>query len=200
MNVLSRVAVAIVLSSSTTATGASHCYLPQDEAPVASPSPPSLPKIDSNACPFECCQFGTWKAEKSIPIYDTWKPERKQVGSLRAGETVTGVDGIHVTYSPDVIRIKKAMPHFGLKSGDQVLRYMYLGEGAAQFWFKGKFYPSIEITAEGQGNQTGDCSGQCDGVIVTRGKKEWWVQVRRKNGATAWTLGDYAFSGMDACG
>jgi hypothetical protein len=177
-----------------------RCPSPQDEPPVASPNAPTLPKIDAKACPFECCQFGKWKSTKAIAIFDTWKAGRKQVGSLRAGETVTGVDGVHITYSPDVIRIKSAMPTFGLKAGDRVLRYMYLGEGAAQFWFNGKFYPSLELTAEGTGNQDGDCSGQCDGVIVTRGRKEWWVQVRRKDGTTGWTLGSNPFSGMDACG
>jgi hypothetical protein len=194
------VAVVLICAAAFGAEAAPGCAPSQDEPPVASPTAPALPKIESKACPFECCQFGRWKAEKVIPLFDSWKSGRKQIGSLPAGEAVTGIDGVHVTYSPDIIRVKNNMPALGLRAGDLVLRYMYLGEGAAQFWFNGKFYPSLELTAEGQGNQDGDCSGQCDGVIVTRGLKEWWVQVRRKDGSTAWTLGENRFSGMDACG
>jgi hypothetical protein len=201
MKALAGIAAALIVLSAAVASSAEPpCSLPQDEAPTALATAPALPKIESKACPFECCQFGRWKAEKTMPLFDTWKSGRKQIGSLRAGESVNGIDGVHVTYSPDVIRIKSNMPALGLKAGDRVLRYMYLGEGAAQFWFNGKFYPSLELTAEGTGNQSGDCSGQCDGVIVTRGRKEWWVQVRRKDGTTGWTLGDNPFSGMDACG
>lgn len=200
MKTLTRVAVCALFCASIALPAiAAPCPIPQDEAPVASPTAPALPKIQEKACPFECCEFGRWKAEKAMPIYDSWKADRKQVGTLRAGETVTSVDGIFVTYSPDVIRIKQDMPKLGLKGGDRVLRYMYAGEGVAQFWFKGKFYPSLELTAEGKGDQPGDCSGQCDGVIVERGKQEWWVKVRRKDGSVGWALGDGGFSGMGEC-
>lgn len=198
MDTFARVAFTALLCASTFA--GARCPLPQDEAPVPSPSAPALPKIEAKACPFECCQFGRWKAGKAILLFDSWKAGRKQLGSLRPGETVTGIDGVHVTYSPDVIQIKKDMPALGLKAGDRVLRYMYLGEGLAQVWFKGKYYPSLDLSAEGKGNQIGDCAGQCDGVIVERGKQEWWVKIRRKDGTTGWALGESGFDGMDACG
>jgi len=33
---------------------------------------PALPKIDENACPFEGCQFGQWKARETAQLFSTW--------------------------------------------------------------------------------------------------------------------------------
>src|SRR5437899_11896497 len=33
---------------------------------------PALPKIDENACPFEGCQFGQWKARETAHLFSTW--------------------------------------------------------------------------------------------------------------------------------
>ena len=33
---------------------------------------PALPKIHENACPFEGCQFGQWRARETAQLFSTW--------------------------------------------------------------------------------------------------------------------------------
>src|SRR5215467_1655490 len=52
---------------------------------------PALPKIDENACPFEGCQFGPWKATDNVPLFSSWKEDRKLVATISTGEGVTAI-------------------------------------------------------------------------------------------------------------
>ena len=49
---------------------------------------PALPKVDENACPFEGCQFGQWKARETAQLLSTWKAERKLIRQIKKGEAV----------------------------------------------------------------------------------------------------------------
>src|SRR5439155_4630209 len=98
---------------------------------------PALPKIDENACPFEGCQFGQWKAPATAQLFSTWKPERKLIRQIRKGEAVTALTGIYITLAPAEIRVTAPMPDYGLKPGDMVFGYMNRGEGYFNAWFNG---------------------------------------------------------------
>jgi hypothetical protein len=168
--------------------------------PVASPQPPKLPKIDEKASPFECCTFRQWTVNRPSVLYNTWRAGRKRIAGLAKGQKVEGLDGVHVTFSPDRVRVIRDVPEAGMKAGDEALRYMYHGEAFAQFWSKGQYYDSLGLSIRGDGSQSGDCFGECDSELILRGKKEWWVQVRTDTGASGWVLADGNFDGMDACG
>lgn len=159
-----------------------------ESAPVRMPSPPSTPKLDFHACPFECCTFRDWKVTHKTPLFTTWRNSRRQIAWLQSGQNVTGLTGVHITLRPDKLQVLRAIPELNLVPGDIVLQYMYLGEGYAQFWFNGKYYPSEQLV------------GDDTMKILQEGRREWWVQIRTKIGQRGWALVKDNFDGMDACG
>jgi hypothetical protein len=157
---------------------------------------PSLPVIDYKACPFEGCTFRKWKVTKDSKMYSTWREGRTEVGRLKTGQEVTGVTGVHITRKPDRVVMKRAIADLGLKPGDVVLRYMYLGEGYYNTWFNGGWHKSEDCSFIAE-KSAGDC-GDCLAIVTEEGDKEWWVEVKTSEGKAGWVLADRNFEGMDA--
>lgn len=157
---------------------------------------PALPKVDYKACPFECCQFGEWKAEQDVTVYDRWSRKgRKKLFTVRAGENVSALTGVHVTYRPGRLKILRDIPDLGLREGDTVETYMYSGEGYIHFWSNGKMQHDQIFTSL-------NCpqAGEKIACLLDHGDKEWWVKVRTTSGRVGWVRGNEGFSGSDACG
>jgi hypothetical protein len=169
----------------------------QSPKPGAPAHAPALPLIDYGACPFEGCTFGKWTVTKSSTLYDSWKPGRKPIGRLTKGEKVMGLTGVDITNKPDHIRVFQAIPELGLKPGDTVLRYMYLGEGYANIWANGKYMKETDCTFVTE-KSGGGCLRDCPAVVPIEGDKEWWVKVRQSNGRVGWAKSEGNFDGMDA--
>jgi len=163
----------------------------------AEAKPPMLPVVDTSACPFEGCRFGKWTVIRKSVMYTTWKADRRAIGVLAKGQVVTGVTGVHITRKPDVIHVFEAIPQLGLKPGDVVLRYMYLGEGFANIWANGRYVKSADTTFVTEETGTG-CLRGCQAAVEEEGEKEWWVEVRTWSGKVGWTKADYNFDGVDA--
>src|SRR6266478_1547849 len=66
---------------------------------------PLLPVVDYKACPFEGCTFRKWIAAKDVALYSTWKEGRKPVATVKSGQVVTGLTGVHITYEPDRVQV-----------------------------------------------------------------------------------------------
>jgi hypothetical protein len=163
---------------------------------VPSAAPPALPKVDYKACPFECCQFGEWKAEQDVRVYDRWQRKgRKELFTLHEGESVTAITGVHVTYRPGRLKILRDIPDLKLRQGDTVETYMYTGEGYVYFWSNGRMQHDQIFTSL-------SCSevGENIACLLDHGDKEWWVKLRTKSGRVGWVRGNEGFSGSDACG
>jgi hypothetical protein len=162
-----------------------------------SSSEPSLPVVDENACPFEGCTFGTWKATKESTLYSSWQTDRAEIGKIKAGEPVTSLTGVHITRKPDRILVKREISRLALKPGDLVLRYMYVGEGFANIWAKGTWHKEEDCSfiTEKDG---GGCARECAAVVAEDGQKEWWVKIKTRDGKLGWILVKHNFEGMDA--
>ena len=160
---------------------------------------PSLPVIDYNACPFEGCTFGKWKVIKDSVVYSSWQSGRTDVTRLKAGEEVTGLTGVHVTRRPDRILVKQTIPSLGLRPGDIVLRYMYLGEGSANTWFGGAWHKDQDTSYITEKNGEG-CLRNCAAMVTEEGAKDWWVQIKTSDGKVGWVLVESNFDGMDSLG
>jgi hypothetical protein len=158
---------------------------------------PALPVIDMNACPFEGCTFGKWTVIRKSPLYTTWKADRRVIGTLVKGQVVKGITGVHITRKPDVIHVFQAIPELGLKPGDVVLRYMYLGEGYANIWANGRYVKSADLTFVTEKTGSG-CLRDCQAAVEENGVKEWWVEVKTSSGKIGWTQANYNFDGVDA--
>jgi hypothetical protein len=164
-------------------------------------SPPPLPYLDWKACPFEGCTYGSWTARKAVVVYDTWKSPRREIARLAKGEQVTGLTGVAITERPGVIRMDRAYPQEGLKKGDKILTYTYLGEGECKVWANGKFYDDFDISFAKWPDGNGCNGDSCAATYVDLGKKVWWAQVRLKSGRTGWVnMNESAFDGVDALG
>jgi len=71
---------------------------------------PALPKIDENACPFEGCQFGVWKASDRVQLFSSWKEDRKLVATISKGDSVTAITGVHITFEPSEMQVTMPIP------------------------------------------------------------------------------------------
>ena len=71
---------------------------------------PALPYFDWGACPYETCAYKEWTVHKAVVVYDTWKPERREVASLHSGEALTGITGVVITYRPGSVRMDRDLP------------------------------------------------------------------------------------------
>jgi hypothetical protein len=147
---------------------------------------PTLPYIAKNKCPFEACVYREWKAQKDMPVYDTWRDGARRSGSIRKGERVTGLGGVVVTYRPGTIHVDRDIPEAGLKAGDSILTYTFLGEGFSQVWINGRFYEEFDITFTKWPDGTGCGGAHCAATYVDLGKKTWWAELKLKSGATVW--------------
>lgn len=160
---------------------------------------PTLPVIDYKACPFEGCTFGKWLVVRESTIFSTWKGERKPLATLKKGDVVTGLTGVHITYQPDRVRVFKPIPELYLQLGDTILRYMYYGEGSADIWVKGQWRKQYDCTFITEKDGSG-CLGDCVAKVVSEGKKDWWVQLKTAKGVIGWAKADRQFNCMDALG
>jgi hypothetical protein len=173
-------------------------YAQSTPAGTAVPEP-ALPVIDVNACPFEGCRFGTWLVTRPTTIYDTWKRHRKIQGRLEKGTTVTALTGVHITLQPDRIKVTRAIAGLGVQPGDIILRYMYIGEGLADIWAKGRWVKEYDCSFVTEPDGSG-CTRDCSARVITAGRKEWWVKVKDPRGAAGWTKVEDQFGCMDALG
>ena len=160
---------------------------------------PALPVVDDNACPFEGCRFGKWKILKESTLYSSWQNDRSEIAKLAPGQEITGLTGIHITRRPDRILVSRELSRLGLKPGNLVLRYMYVGEGFANIWAKGVWHKEEDCSfiTEKDG---GGCSNNCAAIVTEDGVKEWWVKIKTSDGKVGWALVEDNIDGMDALG
>jgi hypothetical protein len=158
---------------------------------------PALPVINFAACPFEGCKFRKWIAIKDVVLYSTWKEARSPVITLKNGEVVTGITGVHITYEPDRIQVLQPLPDLQLQPGDIILRYMYRGEGFADVWSKGRWRKQFDCSFITEKSSSG-CLFDCAAKVISEGRKDWWVQVKRAQGQSGWTKSEDQFDCMDS--
>ena len=156
---------------------------------------PALPYLDWGACPFEKCLYGRWSARDTITVYDTWKPERREIAKLSTGEKVTGVTGIVITDKPGTVRMDRDLPDQRLKRGDVILTYADRGEGYAAAWLKDRFYHDFDVSFAKRPDGSGCGNGHCAATWVDLGKHRWWAQIRLNSGTVGWVDMNHGFLG-----
>lgn len=132
-----------------------------------------------------------------MPLYSTWRRGRKILRRLRKGEVVTALTGIYITFRPDEYRViaplsdegLESVDDDGLKPGDTIFGYMNRGEGALDVWFKGHWVPGFYAG----GFDTLGCNPVCTTKLLKRGRSEWWVKLKTKEGTIGWTKDGYKF-------
>ena len=150
-----------------------------------------------DVCPFECCTYREWTADREIPIHASRSDQSAVLFRVRPDETVRAVTGVVVTHKPGVVTLDRPVqdgfvadsdrPQLSLKAGDVVYFLSPLGEGQYLFWYQGKVYRS-----------GGDLASM-PGVDARDARMTWWKLVKNRAGNSGWTHSD-RFRHVDACG
>jgi hypothetical protein len=162
--------------------------------------------IDSGACPFECCTYREWFADRDITLWD--RPNSKQVvAHLRKDDPVDGLTGeVHST--PLRVRATSDLPVTAsdpatassgeapdtIKAGDVFYVLRYAGEGTWKIWHHGQV-ADLEVADE-----TPAIAKPSPDSWPRRLKSTWWVQVRTRQGVVGWTVSKGNFRNQDQCG
>ena len=149
---------------------------------------PKLPVIDDDACPGKNRVVESWRVFRKDKIYSSWKANRIQVGTLKAGERTTVLAGIEIVRRPDRLLVTQPISDLALQPGDVVLRYSYKNEDSANIWAKGHWHRGYQLETSETLPKGSGCQQDCNSVVSENGVKEWWVQVKIGAGATGWVL------------
>jgi hypothetical protein len=149
-----------------------------------------LPYRDVGACPFECCTYRDWFANKSISVFKTSNTKSSVAFRLKKGEKVKGVTGVVTTSVAGKVKVLRnhtfENSKVKVKKGDTLLILTYLGEGYFRFWYKGKFFEEDANTNAIK--------------ILSQPKSVWWVKIKNRKGKIGWTISDGNFDNQDQCG
>ena len=111
---------------------------------------PSLPYRDPGACPFECCTYRDWTANKDTTVYREMRDGSTRAFTVRKGEVVRGVTGVVITNRAGTATASSNMSigqgnKTRVRKGDTLYLLTYQGEGFFKVWFKGRVIPDVEI-------------------------------------------------------
>jgi len=151
-----------------------------------SANPPKLPALRSSG---RIATSGTrLQVLQLAGIADSWKPTRREIGSVQAGTMVEVLEDLIVVDAPDIVRVTEPITELKLKEGDTILRYARLGEGWADLWVQGCWYKEANggFITEPDG---GGCGGSsCAARVTKMGRQAWWFRIKLPTGKVGWTL------------
>lgn len=152
---------------------------------------PAMPYKDAGACPFECCTYRQWVANKATVLRTKMSNRSSIAFRVKKGEKVTGVTGVVITTKAGVLKALKATSMYEdkirIKAGDRLYLLTYTGEGFYEIWYKGKvFSESFEHNPALK--------------LVSEAESVWWVKIRNRKGQVGWTKLPENFDDKDSCG
>jgi hypothetical protein len=166
----------------------------------------AMPHIAQDACTFECCQYGQWRATAASMALASANPGAKTVFTVKAGDKVVARRGIVITSKPGVTRVFQTITlgyrHGGkkrvlsLKPGDALITLYPMGEAFDRFWYAGGFYEDqVDMPEDSFGTSPFSDSLK----VESRPIFVWWVQVTNAQGVVGWIANPKDFDGMDRC-
>jgi hypothetical protein len=165
-----------------------------------------MPYIAQNACTFECCQYGPWRATGASAALASTTPGSKTVFTVKSGDSIVALRGIVITSKPGVTRVTRHVtlghrdggttPELSLKPGDALITLYPMGEAYERFWYRGQFYADqIDMPEDAFGNIPFSDSLK----VESRPTFVWWVLVRNAHSVVGWMPDPRDFDGMDSC-
>jgi hypothetical protein len=147
--------------------------------------------VDKGACPFECCTYREWKAEKATTLYAERRTNSRVAGIVEIGALIKAQTG-EVHTMPGKLIVRRGVTNF--KKGEVLWVYTYLGEGYFKIWHRGEFIED-QIDFNYRNPSPDDW-----GMFETMPTSVWWIKVRTPSGVEGWTNEPENFTNMDACG
>ena len=175
---------------------------------------PEVPFIEKHAFPFECCQYGKWRAGSPLIAYSTEGDTSSVAFRIAVGDSFFASTGnIHMEKLGVVVVTK---PVGAFVPGDTIYTLSYTGEGSIDVWHNGTesnveiFWDTEDDVDSADVNIHDPGRARYSGVLVQRPLMIWWVQVRNSEGQDGWlrlvntTVAGFAIDeqidGMDGCG
>src|ERR1017187_4191016 len=150
---------------------------------VQSDSPPPGTFVSKDTCPFECCAYGAWTANRDVALLD--RPGGKQIATLRKGERVTALTGeVHTTPVP--FTMEHPDPSSGIAKGSVVYLLHGTGEGTWRVWYRGEVLTIADIYHEDLAKP-----------------EVWWAQIQTRSKRLGWarvSMPALNFDHVDRCG
>lgn len=164
---------------------------------------PNVPYIQSNVCPFECCQYGKWIAKSPLKAYKKEGDSSAIAFTIKPGEQFTAIKGnVHVVKLGVVVITE---PFDAFSKDDNIFVLSYKGEGFYDIWYKGKVLSDIEQFWIDKSSKSSSKA-----LLKQPPQIVWWVLVKNKDGKQGWLmlqnisnngfLLNEKIDGMDACG
>jgi hypothetical protein len=153
---------------------------------------PTLPYSDRGACPFECCTYRDWTANKSTTLYRQMRDGSARAFTVAKGEVVRGLTGVVITTRPGVATATAdtmigPRENIRVRKGDTLYLLTYQGEGFFKVWYKGRVITDVQVDDQK--------------IKATRQPKSvWWVKVRNRRGQIGWSRLPDNFDNKDQCG
>lgn len=151
---------------------------------------PPVPYKDAGACPFECCTYREWTANKATVLLTKMSEGSSVAFRVKKGEKVSGVTGVVITTRAGTLKVLKnttVSEKIRVKAGEFLYLLTYTGEGFYDIWYKGKifndsFYNNTALK------------------LVSEPRAVWWVKIKNRKGQVGWTKLPDNFDDKDACG
>lgn len=154
--------------------------------------------VRPGACPFECCRYGDWTAESTIPLRAEKRLDAQVLSTLAPQERFRADSGtVHVTGLMLVAVRDTLSAYLGenprrLGAGDTLVLLEPLGEGYFNVWHRGEV-----LASEPFWDLPNDTLGA---ARIGEYGREWWVHATTADGRRGWFLADSVeLRGADAC-
>lgn len=158
---------------------------------------PKVPYKDVGACPFECCIYRQWTANKNTVLYKQMSEKSPIAFRVKRREKVTGVTGVVITNRAGTVKALKDFTvqelsndlppkEFTVKAGDIFYVLTSVGEGFYKLWYQGKFFQDQIDTNKNM-------------QILTTPFDVWWMKIKNRKGQIGWTKLPENFDNKDGC-
>lgn len=157
------------------------------------------PIVVEHACPFECCQFGSWTTPVATPVYEAPDAGAGELARLAPGDLIEAITGETHTLPG---RFVFDFDHDGFARGDVVELNGYLGEGSFRARHAGRSI-ELDLGFSPYGPQSMEPCGdpsRCSGHLERAMQMTWWVKIRMPDERIGWIRDPKGFAGSDACG
>jgi hypothetical protein len=131
--------------------------------------------IQKDACPFECCTYGTWDVDSTAKVYENPNSSSKVLGTLEAGSSVEVTTGeVHVV--PGHARATSTPPDSaaGLDPDAQIEILDYIGEGYSRVR-QGQTVTAVKIARTKERCAEDPNWRYCWVQVLREPVTEWWV-------------------------
>ena len=174
--------------------------IPEPATPARPVAGPELPYRVEGACPFECCVYGTWTAERPLTAYVSPGDTSAVAFTVDTGSSFEADTGYVAVTQSGLVVVNQPMDIYRsyessrpVAAGDTLYLLDYVGEGVYNAWLADSLYQIESAGPSGPAYRT-----------LREPEQTWWVHAVLADGRDGWLWMDEnengAVRGYDGCG